>query len=173
MSQYIPDMSVIGDLSGKAYIYNLKNLHPNFYVGNVFYRNGKIVIMTSGSKFEGLQLSDATPGNDEFQYELNFTSKQTVFEKQVVCPVEPGEFNVSTNPTSVIIPNAEFDINKNGQFDFQDCDCLLRYMAYKNTETTGQPSTDWSSSVLDTTTDDVFGFLDRHGFFVYFQLYYD
>lgn len=142
----------IGDLSGKSYIYNLKNLHENFYVGNIFYRNGKIVIMTSGSNFGGLQLNDVV--TNEYQYEIDFKSKQTIFEKQVVCPVEPGEFNVSTNPTATVLPNAVFDINKNGKFDFQDVDILLRYMAYKNTEPTGRPNTDWTSSILNTSTDE-------------------
>jgi hypothetical protein len=144
-------VDVIGDLSGKSYIYNLKNLRPNFYVGNVFYRNGKMVIMTSGSNFEGLQLSNTV---NEYDYDIEFTSSQTIFEKQVVCPVDIGEFNVSTNPTAIIFPNAEFDINQNGKFDFQDADVLLRYMAYKNTEVTGQPNTDWSSSIVDTTTNE-------------------
>lgn len=142
----------IGDLSGKAYIYNLKNLRENFYVGNVFYRNGKVIIMTSGSNFEGLQLNDVT--TNEYEYQMNFTSKQTIFEKQIVCPVEPGEFNVSTNPTAVVLPVGTFDINKNGQFDFQDADVLLRYMAYKSTESTGRPNTDWTSSIVDVTTDE-------------------
>lgn len=145
-------LDILDDLTGKAYMYNLKNLRPQFYVGNVFYRNGKIVIMTSGSNFEGLQLSDVI--SNEYQYELDFKSRQTVYEKQVVCPVEPGEFNVSTNPSAVILPDAEFDINGNGIFDFQDADVLLRYMAYKSTEVTGNPNTDWSSSIVDTTTNE-------------------
>ena len=144
--------SQLGDLSGKAYIYNLKNLRRNFYVGNVFYRNGKIVVMTSGSNFEGLQLSNVV--NTEYQYDVTFKSKQTIFEKQIVCPVEIGEFNVSTNPTAVVLSNAPFDVNNNGMFDFQDADVLLRYMAYKNTEFTGTPDTNWSSSIVDTTTDE-------------------
>lgn len=144
--------SSIGDLSGKAYIYNLRNLRPNFYVGNVFYRNGKIVVMTSGSNFEGLQLSDVI--DSEYQYDLNFKSKQTIFEKQIVCPVDPGEFNVSTNPTAVVLPDAPFDINNNGSFDFQDADVLLRYMAYKSTEFSGTPDTNWSSSIINTDTDE-------------------
>lgn len=153
-------VDILGDLSGKAYIYNLKNLRPNIYVGNVFYRNGKIVVMTSGSAFEGLQLSNVV--GSEYQYEIDFKSKQTIFEKQVVCPVEIGEFNVSTNPSAVVFPNAEFDINNNGQFDFQDADVLLRYMAYKSTEATGYPNTDWSSSIVDTKTDEEVSVYDMY-----------
>jgi len=142
----------LDDLCGKSYIYNLKNLRENFYVGNVFYRNGKIIIMTSGSNFEGLQLNDVS--TNSYEYDLSFTSKQTVYEKQIVCPVEPGEFNVSTNPTAVVLPSSSFDINKNGQFDFQDTDILLRYMAYKNTQAGGNPITDWTSSIIDTSTNE-------------------
>jgi hypothetical protein len=145
-------VSELGELSGKAYIYNLKNLREQFYVGNVFYRNGKIVIMTSGSNFEGLQLNSVD--SNEYEYEIDFKSRQTVFEKQVVCPVEPGEFNVSTNPTAVVLPHSPFDINRNSQFDFQDADVLLRYMAFKSTETSGAPNTDWTSSIIDTTTNE-------------------
>lgn len=145
-------LSDLGDLSGKAYIYNLKNLREQFYVGNVFYRNGKMVIMTSGSSFAGLQLSNTV--NSEYEYEMSFKSKQVVYEKQVVCPVDIGEFNVSTNPTAIVLPDAEFDVNNNGTFDFQDADVLLRYMKYKSTVASGIPLTDWSSSILDTTNDE-------------------
>ena len=118
-------VDIIGDLVEKLIFTISKILRPNFYVGNVFYRNGKIVIMTSGSNFQGLQLSN-TVINNEYEYDINFTSKQTIFEKQVVCPVEIGEFNVSTNPTAIVFPDAEFDINQNGKFDFQDADVLLK-----------------------------------------------
>jgi hypothetical protein len=109
--------------------------------------------MTSGSAFEGLLL--VNQNNDiNYEYNLNFTSKQIVFEKQIVCSVDVGEFNVSTNPTSIILPAASFDINGNGQFDFQDMDVLLKYIMYKSTEVTGNPQTDWSSSIINTLTDE-------------------
>ncbi len=142
----------LDDLCGKSYIYNLNNLRENFYVGNVFYRNGKIIIMTSGSNFEGLQLNDVV--TNAYQYDLSFQSKQTVYEKQIVCPVSPGEFNVSMNPSAIVLPTASFDINQNGMFDFQDTDVLLRYMEYKTTQPSGMPITDWTSSILDTSTNE-------------------
>lgn len=145
-------LSDIGDLAGKAYIYNLKNLRDQFYVGNVFYRNGKIVLMSSGSAFDGLLLNSVA--SEEFEYDVDFKSKQLLYEKQIVCPVEPGEFNVSTNPTAIMLPTSSFDINKNGKFDFQDADVLLRYMKYKSTETAGTPITDWSSSLINLATDE-------------------
>lgn len=152
MSEIISNLNEIGDLSGKAYIYNLRNLKEQFYVGNVFYRNGKIVVMTSGSAFEGLFFNDSL--EDNYEYDINFKSKQMLFEKQIVCPVDIGEFNVSTNPTAIILPTASLDVNGNGTFDFQDADILLRYMQYKSTEASGYPITNWSSSIVDTTTDE-------------------
>jgi hypothetical protein len=146
-------LSDVHDITGKSYIYNLRNLRESFYVGNVFYRNGKMVIMSSGSAFDGLLTSTIT--GEEYEYDMYFKSKQVLFEKQIVCPVAIGEFNVSTNPTAVILPTSTYDINGNGTFDFQDCDILLRYMMYKNTSVDGStPSTDWSSSILNTNTDE-------------------
>lgn len=131
----------VDDISGKSYIYNLHNLRDEFHVGNVFYRDGKIVIMTSGSAFEGIFLN--SPAWRKYEYDLKFKGERTIHEKQIMCTVEPGEFNVSTNPTSIIYATSSMDLNKNGVFDFQDADVILRYMQYKINGTT-----DWSSSVI-------------------------
>lgn len=137
----------LDDLTGKAYIYNLHNLRDQFHVGNVFYRNGKIVIMTSGSIFDGLFYAPINAYT--YEYDLEFKSQHTIFEKQIICTIDPGEFNVSTNPTAVVQMPSILDINQNGIFDFQDADVILRYMQYKTTSILGLPiSTDWSSSIV-------------------------
>lgn len=139
----------LDDITGKSYIYNLRNLREDFNVGNVFYRNGKIILNTSGSIFEGLWFNPINEYN--YEYEVHFDSKQTLHEKQMVCTVEPGEFNVSTNPTSVVKEKAVFDINDNGWFDWQDMDIILKYMMYQSTlfSQTG-PTTEWSSSIISS-----------------------
>ena len=137
----------LDDIAGKAYIYNLHNLRDQFHVGNVFYRNGKIVIMTSGSVFDGLFY--APINTYTYEYDLEFESQHTILEKQIICTVDPGEFNVSTNPSSITKQASILDINNNGVFDFQDVDVILRYMQYKNTQILGLPiSFDWSSSIV-------------------------
>lgn len=133
----------LDDLTGKAYIYNFPNLREEFHVGNVFYRNGKIVLMTSGSNFTGLFLNAVN--TRPYEYGISFKGQRTLYEKQILCNVEPGEFNVSTNPTAVVKAVSTWDINKNGIFDFQDVDILLKYMQYKSNYTT-----DWSSSILQS-----------------------
>jgi hypothetical protein len=142
------DILDLDDFSGKAYIYNLKNLRDNFHVGNVFYRNGKIVLNTSGSLFDGLWYNSINKYN--YEYEVHFDSKQTLYEKQIACVVEPGEFNTSQNPTALIRTKAIFDINSNGYFDWQDLDVILRYMQGLNTRYSQFPTLDWSSSLLKT-----------------------
>ena len=140
---------VLDDITGKGYIYNMANLRDEFHVGNVFYRNGKIVIMTSGSVFDGLFFNPIN--SNTYEYDLQFKGQHTIFEKQIICSVNPGEFNVSTNPSAVTKATSSFDINGNGIFDFQDVDVIIRYMQYKNTSILGVPvSTDWSSSVVIT-----------------------
>lgn len=140
---------ILDDIMGKAYIANLDNLQYDFHVGNVFYKNGKIVVMTSGSMFDGLFYD---PNDlDYYKYLISLQGHHTLFEKQIVCTVDPGEFNVSTNPSSIVKNTGSLDINKNGKLDFQDVDIILRYMQYKNTSTLGIPtSTEWSSSIIKT-----------------------
>ena len=94
---------VLEPVAGQAYIYNLDNYHESFHVGNVFYRNGKLVIITSGSNFDGLFFNPIS--DRDYEYDLTFNNKQTVHEKQVICSVDPGEFNVSTNPNIGIRPS--------------------------------------------------------------------
>lgn len=149
----------LDDLAGKAYIYNLHNLRDIFHVGNVFYRNGKIIIMTSGSIFDGLFY--APVNTYTYEYDLEFKSQHTIHEKQIICTVDPGEFNVSTNPSAIIKMDAVFDINHNGVFDYQDLDVILSYMQYKNTSILGLPITmEWSSSIV--TTDDEISLLNYY-----------
>jgi hypothetical protein len=140
---------ILDDIMGKAYIYNLANCKETFHVGNVFYRNGRIVVMTSGSTFDGLFYDPLDI--DVYKYYLQFQGQHTIFEKQIVCTVDPGEFNVSTNPSAIVKNTGFLDINGNGHFDFQDVDIILRYMQYKNTSILGVPvTTEWSSSIVKT-----------------------
>ena len=140
---------VLDDINGKSYVYNLHNLQSNFHIGNSFYQNGKLVIMTSGSIFENLFID---PNNiNSYTYDVNLTGQQTIYEKQIICNLNVGEFNVSTNPTSITKNIATFDLNSNGEFDYNDLEILMRYMKYKNNQALQLPySTDWSSSVVLT-----------------------
>lgn len=105
---------------GYVYIYNENDLMDNFQVGNVFYRNGKFIFSNSGSMFNDIMKDEINPQNPI--YDISYDGKLNLYEKQVVCTIEPNEFNVSTNPTSMV--NNEF-------FKFKDLDYILKYMSYK------------------------------------------
>ena len=139
------ETSSLESISGKAYIYNFNNFQTSFYVGNVFYRNGVLVINTSGSVFENLFLDGKD--SSEYEYTLDYKSKQMLYEKQIICNVDPGEFNVSTNPTAITRSCPCLDMNGNGVFDFQDVDVLLKYMQYQNTRFTSNVNSNWSQSL--------------------------
>lgn len=130
-------LEIIGDrdnlainLNGDFSIFNLNEFESHHHVGNVFYRNGKMIFSNSGSIFDYIFESDV---NDEPIYDISYNSKTSLYEKQIICTVNPGEFNYSTNPTSYVPVSFDLDLNKNGKFDFQDCDKILRSIYKKFT----------------------------------------
>lgn len=108
------------NIKGYAYIYNDNNLIKDYHVGNVFYRNGKLILSNSGSTFDGLMKNEIQQNYP--MYDISYTGKLTLFEKQVLCTIEPGEFNVSTNPTSML---------DNTFISFKTVDYILKYINLK------------------------------------------
>jgi len=115
--------NVAENLHGNFSIFNLNEFESHHHVGNVFYRNGKMVFSNSASVFDNMFNNDV---NDEPVYDISYNSKTSLYEKQIICTVSPGEFNYSTNPTAHVPSLIQLDLNKNGKFDFQDCDKILR-----------------------------------------------
>ena len=118
------------NVNGNFGIYNLFDFEANHHVGNVFYKTGKMVLSTNNSIFDEIFESDVS---DEPVYDIYYNSKEQLYEKEIICTINPGEFNYSTNPTSYYKPTFLLDINKNGQFDFEDCDKILRSIYRKLT----------------------------------------
>jgi hypothetical protein len=58
--------------------------------GNVMYDRGFVI------------LTKDTPSGSLTDFRLEFNSTQTIYENEIFIPVLEGEFNVSTNPTSLI-----------------------------------------------------------------------
>jgi hypothetical protein len=61
-------------------------------VGDIFYQHGVICYTHTAS------MATTFTG----QWELYFKSTQTIIEYEYILPVDPGEFNISTNPTAVV-----------------------------------------------------------------------
>ena len=153
------------NMRGHAYISTLSSLRTNYQVGNVFYKNGEIVLSNTGSQFENIF---QTADTDEYQYDLTYKSKYTLNEKSVICVVESGEFNVPTNPTALISSRPSFDLLGNGEFDFRDLNLILLYIVDVNTP--GNPNfaeddTFWDEYVVENATE--------RSLFEYYKTYYE
>lgn len=133
-------------IHGSSYIYNLNDLVNDHIVGNVFYRDGKIILSNSGSIFDNL-MKDRTDTSLP-KYNVTYKSQQTIFEKQILCRIEPGEFNYSTNPSALVPNTFTYDVDKNQYFSFVDLDLILRYVNYKINH-----SYDWLNAFSYTTDD--------------------
>lgn len=125
-------------LIGKGYIYNFSDLEKNYNIGNIFYNNNKLVINTTGSILNNLTL-DPTDYNYSYLY-MDYNSQVSLFEKQYICTIEPGEFNISTNPSAISSSLFEYGVVDIENFDFNNLDIVLRYL---NTRITGNSSEKW------------------------------
>jgi len=132
-NRYITEsISNYTNIHGYSYDYNFSDLNDNHHIGNVFYRNGELVLKTSGSLFDKLMVNDGPYQYPLPYYNVKYNSQITLHENQIICEIVPGEFNVSTNPTSVYRNTFTYDINQDKKFDFQDIDLILRYMCNLN-----------------------------------------
>lgn len=116
---------------GKAYIYNISDLEKDYHVGNIFYNNNKIIINNTGSILNKLTL-DPVDTTQPYLY-MEYKSQLGLFEKQYICTVDPGEFNISTNPSATTSSYFDYGVlNQNG-FNFDNLDIILRYINYRST----------------------------------------
>lgn len=120
------------NIRGYSYIYDFNEFNDNIQIGNVFYRTGDIILKTTESIFNDLSVRENLYLDPIPYYDINFDSKITLYENQIVCTVDPGEFNVSTNPTAVYKLPFDYDINGDKHFDFADVDLILRYICKLN-----------------------------------------
>jgi hypothetical protein len=111
------------NVSGSVYVYDVNDLNNRFQVGNVFYRNGLVVITDTGSFFGNI-----LSGSGKRGHEISFQGEHAIYENEFLIPIKPGEFNVSTNPTSLVNEPVPLDVNENGIYDSEDLDLILRYL---------------------------------------------
>jgi hypothetical protein len=128
---YVTEQPVVVDIFGKAFIYNFSDLQKDAVVGNVFYNNDKFIVNNTGSILRDL-LRDPTNTLTDYIYG-SYQSQITLNEKQFICTIEPGEFNISTNPTAITGSAFDYAISNDEQFNFTDLDLILRYINSKLT----------------------------------------
>lgn len=109
--------------SGSLYVYDLDTLEENPQIGNVFYKNGQIVLTNTSSNYSQILANSGSRG-----FDLTYQGTHTIFEHEYLITINPGEFNYSTNPTSLVNYPILFDVNQDGKFDFTDIDLILRFL---------------------------------------------
>jgi len=86
-----------------------------------------------------------------------YQSQITLHEKQYICTVEPGEFNISTNPTAVTASYVgPYCVINKETFDFSNLDIILRYINYKLTTT--HVESWWDVLVSGDVQESIFGY---------------
>lgn len=139
---------------GKSYIYDISDLQKNYHVGNIFYNNNKIIINNTGSILNNLTL-DPTDLTSPYFY-MDYQSQITLNEKQYICTVEPGEFNVSTNPTALTSSLFPFGIINVQKFDFNNLDIILRYINYRITNNNSEKW--WQNFISGDVEESIFNY---------------
>ena len=66
------------------------------YIGNIFYEYGIITITETGSFTSGVSYTDVLTGN----YLVDFSASNTIYTTKISVNQEPGEFNITNNPTA-------------------------------------------------------------------------
>lgn len=146
----------VSAIFGKAFIYDFADLQTNPIIGNIFYSYNKFVVNNTGSILSDL-LKNPLQQLDDYVYGT-YQSQITLHEKQYICTVDPGEFNISTNPTAITssLVGPYCVINKD-TFDFSNLDIVLRYINYKLTST--HVESWWDVLVSGDVQESIFGFL--------------
>jgi hypothetical protein len=157
--------SILQNMRGHAYISTLSSLRTDYHAGNIFYKNGEIVFSNTGSQFTNVLKTNDT---GEYRYNIDYSNKYTINEKSVICVIDSGEFNVSTNPTALNVTKPAFDLLGSGDFDFRDINLILLYIVDINTPGNpnfDQDSTFWDEYVIESESE--------RSLFNYYTTYYE
>ena len=149
------DLNVTSSLFGKAFIYDFADLQTNPNIGNVFYSYNKFVVNNTGSVLSDILKNPLQPLDDYIYGE--YQSQITLHEKQYICTVDPGEFNISTNPTAITASAVgPYCVINKETFDFSNLDIILRYINYKLTST--HVESWWDVLVSGDVQESIFGY---------------
>lgn len=148
------EQDIFDKLKGRVFIYDFNDLQSNYNIGNVFYNNNRIVLNNTGSIFN---VFTRDPNNTNYPYvHLEYESQINLHEKQYVCKIEPGEFNISTNPTAVTSSKIEYGIFNKEKFDFKNLDIIMRFINSKLTSTKSEEW--WNTFINGDDEQSIFGF---------------
>ena len=96
MYDYAVSDTGITSLANRNYLSG--QLYQTSIAGNIFYRNGEIVISSPMPKYN--------TGSGAFNntFDISYKGTHTIYENEVLIRVPKGQFNASLNPTSTFTP---------------------------------------------------------------------
>lgn len=109
--------------SGSLFVYDMDTLETDPQIGNVFYKNGQIILTNTASNYLPIMTGTGSKG-----FSMVYQGEHTIFEHEYLINIGSGEFNYSTNPSSLVNYPIIFDVNNDGIFDFTDVDLILRFL---------------------------------------------
>ena len=90
------------------------SLYQTNRIGNVFYKNGQIVISSPMPKYQDILFTgsfadnststDGSPSGLPNKFRLKYKGQYTIYENEVMVRIPMGSFNVSTNPSATYRP---------------------------------------------------------------------
>ena len=150
--------------SGSVYLYDMNKYEADPKIGNVFYKNGHLAITNTSSMYHDVMTATGSRG-----FTLDYQGAHTIYEHEYLVSIRPGEFNYSTNPTSLQPNPLTFDVNQDGVFDHKDVDLIMRYLKLKKfyadyvlddngivlEQDTNTDFSWWANDILQTESEDV------------------
>ena len=103
MYDYALSTSEIQSLSNRHYISG--SLYQTNVAGNVFYRNGQIVVSSPLSKYNSGSAFFAN------EWTASWQGTHTVYENEVMVRIPSDQFNYTMNPTATYRPASAVDSN--------------------------------------------------------------
>lgn len=118
--------SFLPSYSGSVFVYDLEEYENDPLIGNIFYKNGYVTVTHTSSNYKNILSATGSSG-----FDMSYQGTHTIYENEYLVSINPGEFNYSTNPSSLIQNSLLFDVNQDGVFDFADLDLIMRYLNKK------------------------------------------
>ena len=100
MYDYRPNESVISSLANNNFFTG--SLYQTNVFGNVFYRNGQVVMSSPMPKYHDVLFTGSAAGMNDFK--MTYKGQHTIYENEVMVRIPRGAFNVSVNPSAVYRP---------------------------------------------------------------------
>ena len=125
--QYNDDTLVqISNLYGSVFSYDSPTITEDrkTQIGNIFYRNGVVVL----NNLQDTYMNNFMKKSGVSGYKFDFKGTHTLYETEILCKVQPHEFNFSTNPTSLERLDIPYDINKDGKFNIFDIILIFKFL---------------------------------------------